>query len=131
METPFQYPGVNRHLHYNLQDGIPGRDYYRLGSFGGVTSVHSELLPIREVAMMILMDRLTDKPGWHEKVFDEAIVAKWRAEALAQPEDALYEEILGGKGKSEWHPLPMPKRTRIMTGTAFDYVRVSWCAVVV
>ena len=46
--------------------------------------------------MMLLMDRLTDKPYWHEKVFDDTIVANWRFKALTQPEDAMYEEIIAG-----------------------------------
>ncbi len=126
METPFQYPGVNRHLRYVLQDGFPGKQFYRVGSFDGALDAESDLLQMREVAMMILMDRLTDKPNWHDKVFDDTVVAKWRREALTQPEEALYEEILAGKGKWDYKPLrpilSMPKRTRIVTETAFDYV---------
>ena len=30
----------------------------------------SEVLAVKEVAVMILMDTLTDKPDWHKKVFD-------------------------------------------------------------
>ena len=32
--------------------------------------------------MMELMNRLTDKPNWDQKIFDETIVAKWKEEAL-------------------------------------------------
>jgi hypothetical protein len=32
--------------------------------------------------MMELMNRLTDKPDWDKKVFDDDIVSKWRQEAL-------------------------------------------------
>lgn len=110
------YPGVNLPLRYLAQDGEPGIDLYRLGSFYGAEGAQSELLHMREVAMMILMDRLTDKPNWHKKVFDDTIVAKWRSEALSQPEDALFDEIIAGKN------LPMLRRTRIITEAAFDYV---------
>jgi hypothetical protein len=111
MEKPesHQYPGVNLPLRV-MAEG------FRLGSCEGAPGSLSDLLPMREVAMMILMDRLTDKPNWHEKVFDEAIVAKWRTEALTQPEDAIYHEIVAGKD------VPMPRRTRIITEAAFDYV---------
>ena len=113
MEQPksFQYPGVNLPLRHLSKDG------FRIGSSPDDWDSLSDLLPMREVAMMLLMDRLTDKPNWNEKVFDEAIVAKWRAEALSQPEDAVYSEIVAGKD------VPMPKRTRIITEAAFDYVR--------
>lgn len=36
------------------------------------------LLPVREVLMMYFMDRLTNVPGWHIKVFDDDYVAYWR-----------------------------------------------------
>lgn len=114
--TSHQYPGVNLPLRHLSQTGRPGTDFYRLGSFEGAAGSESELLHVREVAMMLLMDRLTDKPNWHEKVFDDAIVANWRSEALTQPENAIYDEIIAGKD------IPMPKRTRIITEAAFDYV---------
>lgn len=41
-------------------------------------------LTMREVAMLRIMDALTDKPDWHRKVNDAHIVAKWRNEALEQ-----------------------------------------------
>jgi hypothetical protein len=103
------YPGVN----LPLRCWVKG---FRMGSCEGVEGASSDLLPMREVAMMLLMDRLTDKPNWHEKVFDDAIVAKWRAEALTQPEDDVYNEIVAEKR------IPMPKRTRLITEAAFDYV---------
>ncbi|KAF3769013.1 hypothetical protein M406DRAFT_250309 [Cryphonectria parasitica EP155] len=46
----------------------------------------SKVLPVREVAMMAIMDQLTDKPEWHHEVFDRSIVDKWREEALAVPD---------------------------------------------
>ena len=63
---------------------------------------------------------MTDKPNWHEKVFDDAIVAKWRKEATEQPEDELYARILntplGG-----FHRAGLPKpRARILSDKAFD-----------
>lgn len=37
---------------------------------------------VRERRMMEFVDQITDKPEWTRKVFDEGIVAKWRAEAV-------------------------------------------------
>jgi hypothetical protein len=37
--------------------------------------------------MMSIMESLTDKVDWHVKVYDEEIISKWRAEALALPND--------------------------------------------
>lgn len=54
----------------------------------------SDMLLVREVAMMIVMDRLTDKPDWHLKVFDEAIAEKWIQEGLDLPAKPLCNEII-------------------------------------
>ncbi|KAL2672816.1 hypothetical protein Neosp_013532 [[Neocosmospora] mangrovei] len=35
-----------------------------------------------------------DKPNWHQKVFGEDIVQKWRDEAREQPEDGLFARIM-------------------------------------
>lgn len=40
---------------------------------------------LRERRMLDFMGSITDKPEWERKVFDEEIVAKWRAEAKAVP----------------------------------------------
>lgn len=42
---------------------------------------------------MEIMNRLTDKPSWEIKVFDDDIVAKWRAEILAMPERDISEKM--------------------------------------
>lgn len=110
------YPGVNLPLRFIKQDGEGGVDFYRLGSSDGLVDTASGLLPAREVAMMILMDRLSDKPGWEDKVFRDDIVAKWRQEALSQDEEGLYRQILDGK------KAPMPARARLISERAFDYV---------
>ncbi|CAK7203856.1 hypothetical protein SEUCBS139899_006605 [Sporothrix eucalyptigena] len=47
----------------------------------------SKGLFLRERRMLAFMDNITDKPEWERKVFDEAIVDKWRAEAKAMPEE--------------------------------------------
>lgn len=41
---------------------------------------------LREQRMLEFIDKITDKPSWEEKVFDEEIVAKWRKEADVRPE---------------------------------------------
>lgn len=42
-------------------------------------------LTVRELAMLELMNALSDKPDWEKKVFDEEIVEKWHQEALGMP----------------------------------------------
>lgn len=86
------YPGLGRKLHFvqTLRGGTPTYPMGVTGDFEGSTS---DMILVREVAMMIVMDRLTDKPEWYRKVFDEGIVARWTAEALALPVERLYTQI--------------------------------------
>jgi len=42
-------------------------------------------LTARELAMLRVMDALTDKPDWHGKVKNPEIISKWHAEAMAMP----------------------------------------------
>lgn len=56
-----------------------------------------ELLLMREVAMMVVMDRVMDEPDWHRKVFDPEFVAKWTLETLAQNDGWLYDQIAAVK----------------------------------
>jgi hypothetical protein len=109
------YPGINLDLrHYPKR----GETIYPIGAHHNCAGADSELLPVREVFMMMLMDRLTDKVDWHKKVLDEEIVAKWRKEALEQPEDELYLHITEDKTLEK---IPKP-RGRIISEAAFDYV---------
>jgi hypothetical protein len=39
-------------------------------------------LTVREIAMLRLMNDITDKPQWNVDIFDDAVVAEWTAEAL-------------------------------------------------
>lgn len=57
----------------------------------------SDTLPVRELAMMHIMDRLTDKKEWNKKVFDEEIVEKWRAEAKAIPDAEFWNAAVSDK----------------------------------
>ncbi|KAF5383169.1 hypothetical protein D9615_005044 [Tricholomella constricta] len=57
--------------------------------------VQLPLTTLREFTMLRLMNEITDKPDWHKKITDEAIVAKWRAEALAAaPEKDITESMV-------------------------------------
>lgn len=123
MATPTHvYPGVNLPLRDMPKRSFNRKDeylFYPIG-FPEYKRSQSQVMPVKEVAMMILMDTLTDKPDWHKKVFDETIVKKWRNEARQQSEDGLYARIMQDKLEKG----PRKPRDRIITDTAFDYV--SW-----
>lgn len=52
----------------------------------------SEGITVRERRMLDFINNITDKPEWERKVFDEAIVAKWREEGCVWSEslDDVY-----------------------------------------
>jgi len=126
ISTMVQYPGVGLPLRHFLQ--IPkeeGETFFRMGAHKTCVGAETPMLPFREVAMLLLMDRLTDKPNWHEKVFDDAIVAKWRQEALTQPEESLRAAVLMDKAAAtDLEGTPIPKRHRTVSQRTFDYVRL-------
>ncbi|KAG6909612.1 hypothetical protein DXG01_016394 [Tephrocybe rancida] len=41
------------------------------------------LTTLREFTMLNIMNKISDKPGWHLKVFDDAIAQKWKEEILS------------------------------------------------
>ena len=57
------------------------------------------LLTMREYTMMELMNRITDKPNWEMKVFDVAIAARWKAEALAMIDKDISEKMVDWVGQ--------------------------------
>lgn len=52
---------------------------------GANSWVQSPRLTVREVAMLHVMDALTDKKDWHSKVQESGILSKWRQEAMTMP----------------------------------------------
>ncbi|CAJ2504218.1 Uu.00g116120.m01.CDS01 [Anthostomella pinea] len=123
--TMTQYPGMGLPLRHNHQDRL---GHYPIGAHDNCHGAQSGLLAVREVAMMLIMDRLTDKPDWDKKVFDEEIVARWRKEALEYPDESLWSQATSGK--SIWNtsdgPLDhstsgIPPLKGIMTAETFDY----------
>lgn len=90
--SPIAYPGLGLDIRHYDQD--TNGEIYPMGIHSSCIGSESELLLVREVAMMIVMNELTDKPDWHVKVFDETIAEKWIEEALALPTEPLYHDIV-------------------------------------
>ncbi|OQO14420.1 hypothetical protein B0A48_01297 [Cryoendolithus antarcticus] len=70
----------------------------------GVNDFRQDRLTVREVTMLALMDAITDKDSWTDKVFDDSIVEKWRVEAMAMPfiSDRAWEWcVLELRGKAK------------------------------
>ncbi|KAH6975954.1 hypothetical protein BKA56DRAFT_487954 [Ilyonectria sp. MPI-CAGE-AT-0026] len=92
------YPGLGLDLRYHVQNEARRNPLiiYPMGIHGNCFGSDSEMLLIREVAMMTIMDRLSDKPDFHVKVFDDAITEKWIEEALDFSAKKMHEEIIKG-----------------------------------
>jgi hypothetical protein len=89
-----KYPGLGLPLRHNRKDD----DTYPLGAHGNCYGSQSFILPTRELAMMSIMERLSDKQDWQKKVFDEQIVSKWRKEALEIPDKEFWSMAFRDKG---------------------------------
>jgi hypothetical protein len=92
------YPGLGLPLWQKENHEDP---CFPLGAHTYGAGSTSKPLPVRELAMMSVLDTLTDKPNWHKKVFVEEIVAKWRKEAMAIPNDEFWSLATSSK-KQEW-----------------------------
>ena len=128
----FLYPGLNMELRHRIDDwdriysksekdnDKPTPCFYPIAASSELRNSGSRILQMREVAMMMLMDKITDKERWHEKVLDDDIVAKWKQEALESDEHALYNRIMWEKRTEK---IPFPEHGRIMSEACFEYVR--------
>ncbi|KAK4039740.1 hypothetical protein C8A01DRAFT_36276 [Parachaetomium inaequale] len=121
-----QYPGWNRdlrwttngHMDMHMQDVI-----YPTGIHYNSEGAASAPLSVREVAMMLLMDSLTDKPDWHIKVFDDDVAETWKTdmEALAWPNDVLWKRI-ANHHNMRWEEPWQPRRPEhILDKECVDY----------
>ncbi|KAF7898749.1 hypothetical protein EAF00_005195 [Botryotinia globosa] len=84
------YPGLGLPRRHDPQSLSDDTSHYPIGAHHCCWGATSKLIYVRELAMMSIMDRLTDKKDWHKKVFNEEIVSKWRAEALAIPDEQFW-----------------------------------------
>ena len=56
------------------------------------------LLTVREYTMMDIMNRVTDKRRWEEKIYDDKIVARIKDEAIAAPGVDFSEKMMDWVG---------------------------------
>lgn len=111
------YPGLGLPLRQYPQDG---KRFYPLGLHADCSDSDSALLPVREVAMMNIMERLTDKKNWHEMIFNDEIVRQWRKEALEHPNILYWKQATDNKGANAIDDVRRPPA--IMDAATFDYV---------
>lgn len=128
----YRYPGWGIEQEWYDYDGS-GHEDYPAAIYQNLGGSFSDMICVREVAMMLAMDRLFDKPDWHIHVFDDDIAAKWRDEIMAWPDVDLWNRI--AHFTPEWldslrddehgnpsshRPIPCPED--ILNDEAADYV---------
>jgi hypothetical protein len=117
------YPGLGFPLrHYDQRE----QELYPIGAHAQCSGADSLPLMVRELAMMDVMDKISDKPDWHKKVFDDSIVAKWQKEALSIPNEELYKLATYEKFTIDE---PTPSREipdDILNAQTFEIVRMSF-----
>ncbi|KAF7968074.1 hypothetical protein HWV62_32065 [Athelia sp. TMB] len=86
-QSPGKFPGFGLPLNY-----IPSEKLFR----NALDCENSEmrLTPLREFTMMRLMNQITDKPDWDNKIFDETIVTKWKVEALSTDQEDVTQRMV-------------------------------------
>lgn len=125
------YPGLGLPLRANSYE-----TQCPIGAHVKCEGATSDVLPVRELAMLSIMESLTDKPDWHVKVYDDEIVETWRTEALAIPNHHWWDLATSAKQQhweadgyvnliaestSGWIKVP----ENIMSATTFNCVSVS------
>jgi hypothetical protein len=119
-----KYPGLGLPLRHKLD--LEADDLsYPTGVHSFCSGSSTLPLSVRELAMMSIMETLTDKDDWHTKVFDERIVAKWREEARKIP-DEYFWDLAEAPGSGRIHAHPTESPARILNDKSFDYVGQSY-----
>jgi len=119
--------------------GLPLNQYSALPTEGRCGYWYEHALPVtvRERVMIAIMATLKDKPDWERKVFDDLIVGRWRAEALAastamQAQDQISETATTGDEQTQPSVATdptcdynAPVRQRVVTEKLFQYVSIN------
>lgn len=116
------YPGLGLPLRHYPRRYVPREDdkFYPRGQDANCHESRSDLLLVREVAMMNVMEQLTDKENWHNMIFDDVAVDQWRKEALEQPNRVYWKQATDDKGADAVNGVRRPPG--IMDAATFDYV---------
>ncbi|KAJ5301242.1 hypothetical protein N7508_006105 [Penicillium antarcticum] len=71
--TPLKVPGFH---------GLPVNVLLAQDEFAtGTNEWHAAILTAKELAMLKLINAITDRPGWHRDIFDQRVVTQWREDA--------------------------------------------------
>ncbi|KAI9742088.1 MAG: hypothetical protein M1834_000478 [Cirrosporium novae-zelandiae] len=82
-------PGFGMPLNYlpTMPDNSPLVEPFDMFHHTLIDLYSARLRTVRERTMVALMNHLTDKPDWDRKIFEDAIVSKWKQESSSQTQD--------------------------------------------
>jgi hypothetical protein len=115
-----KYPGLGLPIRAEL-DCKTEDLHFPIGAHADCSGSVTVPIPVRELAMMSVMETLTDKDDWHKKVFDEKILAKWREEAYAIPDEHFWDLAEASKDRRK-HAHPIENPARILNDESFNHV---------
>ncbi|OQE21645.1 hypothetical protein PENSTE_c011G02177 [Penicillium steckii] len=88
-------PGFNQPLHIGPRNNVLGDFFPGFPMALDSNFYHDEypgdLVTHREILMMQVMNNITEKPEWNEKVFDEKITTRWRNEIAQSGQDVTIK----------------------------------------
>lgn len=89
---PLRVPGHGLPVDFEIFEGT-GIDTIIGGFSHGFSQwIQHRRNTIKELTMIRIMDALTDKPHWHQKVFDEQIMTKWKLEGMRSSKLMITEK---------------------------------------
>lgn len=122
-----EYPGLGLPLRHGRHlvsgDILEDESFYPIGAHHSCARSDSLPIPVRELAMMNIMNEITDKENWHREVFDEEIIAKWREEARRIPDKHFLDLVECHVGE---HVDASANPAKILNDESFEYVSYIW-----
>ncbi|KAK3906166.1 hypothetical protein C8A05DRAFT_12054 [Staphylotrichum tortipilum] len=92
-----EYPGWGLELRWPEWYNDDQQFIYPIGVSNESEESVVKKISVREAAMMMAMEELTDKPDWHIKVFDDEIASRWHREFTTSDDRVLWERLDGHK----------------------------------
>ncbi|KAF2122175.1 hypothetical protein BDV96DRAFT_563037 [Lophiotrema nucula] len=90
--APLKVPGFGQPIDLELQGSWQSFWPITWRFRHGANDFSADRMTAREIAMLKFMDTVTDKKRWEQKVFDEHIVEKWRAEVGTFADELVSEK---------------------------------------
>lgn len=121
-QAPLRVPGHGLPVDFEVFDGIGPHTEISGFSHGFSQWIQDRRNTIKELAMIRIMDHLTDKLDWDRKVFDEKVMLKWKLEAMRDSRGLITEMTWEWMVKElQWKAQHHAERgftTTLETGTA-------------